>query len=154
MISLPALCTLWNLESVWVTGSSNAFTGIPPSVQAVSLRVGSCYNPTSKSVILVDMHLRSKGWIHRQFVNGVLIYVESHMTTASMFRCTKNFDQKKRFQPSSVETLLLLEYPSSVRVKFHDGRLSSITISSAIRSFLPRIRKLLRLSIILTDMKR
>jgi len=76
------------------------------------------------------------------------------MTTASMFRHMRNFDQKKRFQSSNVEILPLPEYPSSVRVKFHDGRLSSITISSTIRSFLPRIHKLLRLSIILTDAKR
>jgi len=154
VISLPASYMSWKLESVWVTGSSNAIAGTAPLVQAVSLPVGSCYNPTFKNVTSVDMRLCSKGWIHQQFVSGVSISVESRMTTASMFRHVRNFDRKKRFQSLNVGILPLPEHPSSVRVKFHNGRLSSITISNAIRPFLPRIRKLLRLSTILTNTKR
>ena len=144
----------WKLELSEVTGSSDAITGTAPLVQAASLRVGSCFNPTFKSATSVDMRLCSKGWVHRPFVSGTSISVESRMTTASMFRPMRNFDQKKRFRSLNVVTLPLLEYPNSVRVKLHDGRLLSITISSAIRSFLPRIRKLLKLSTIPTDVKR
>ena len=144
----------WKLRSVWVTGLSDAITGTAPSVQGVSLRVGSCYNPTSKSVTLVDMCLCSKGWIHRQFISGILIFVKSGMTTVSMFRRMRNFDRKKHFPSLIVGILPLPEYPSSVRVKFHDGRLSSITISSVTRSFLLRIRKPMRLNTIQTATKR
>jgi len=54
---------------------------------------------------------------------------------------TKNIDQKLRSLRSNAAILLQLECRSSAKVKFHNGRLSSIIISKGTRLFLRRILK-------------
>jgi len=144
----------WKLNSMQVTGLFDDITDTAHSAQVVSLRVDSYFNPTFKNVSLDDMHLRSKDWTRRQSVSGISISVESHMITASMFQPMRNFYWKKCFQQLNVVMLPLLECQNSVRVKFHDGKLSFITISSTIRLFLLCIRKPMRLNTIQMATKR
>jgi len=131
----------WSLKSEKAIGSVAAIGGIPHSAPVALVPVGSCFNPMSKNETSDTMRLRLTVWIHQQFVWFTLISVELRMIAVSTCRRVESSNQKTRFPRLNAATPLQLACLNSARVKFHDGRLSFIIISSAIRLFLRRILK-------------
>jgi len=58
----------------------------------LSLLADTCFSPTSKNVILDNMHLFWMDWIWQKFTNAIAIFAVLDTTTGFTSQRMKNFD--------------------------------------------------------------